>query len=105
MAEIKSINNMPLCDKAAREDIEKITSEINTLVTKDELDEAIAEIDETILGIDVSTYATKDELDNKQLFEIPIKEKIPERGLGIVLPKNTITSFATQKLIELIRKN
>ena len=65
MAEIKSINNMPLCDKAAREDIEKITSEINTLVTKDELDEAIAEIDETILGIDVSTYATKDELDNK----------------------------------------
>ena len=48
---------------------------------------------------------TKDELDNKQLFEIPIKEKIPERGLGIVLPKNTITSFATQKLIELIRKN
>jgi len=45
---------------------------------------------------------TKDELDNKLLFEIPIKEKIPERGLGIVLPKNTITSFATQKLIEII---
>ena len=47
---------------------------------------------------------TKDELDNKLLFEIPIKEKIPERGLGIVLPKNTITSFATQKLIEIIMK-
>lgn len=45
---------------------------------------------------------TEDELDNKLLFEIPIKEKIPERGLGIVLPKNTITSFATQKLIEII---
>ena len=45
---------------------------------------------------------TKDELDNKLLFEIPLKEKIPERGLGIVLPKNTITSFATQKLIEII---
>ena len=45
---------------------------------------------------------TKDELDNKLLFEIPIKEKIPERGLGIVLPKNTITSFATQKLIEIM---
>lgn len=38
-------------------------------------------------------------------IEIPIKEKIPIRGLGIVLPKNTITSFATQKLIEIIINN
>ena len=45
---------------------------------------------------------TKEELDNEFLYEIPIKEKIPERGLGIVVPKNTITSFATQKLIEII---
>jgi len=45
---------------------------------------------------------TKDELDNNLLFEIPIKEKIPQRGLGIVIPKNTITSFATQKFIEII---
>jgi len=48
---------------------------------------------------------TKDELENKLLFEIPIKEDIPSRGLGIVLPKNTITSFATQKLIDIIIKN
>ena len=45
---------------------------------------------------------TKEELENKQLFEIPIKEKIPERGLGIVVPKNTISSFATQRFIDII---
>lgn len=57
------------------------------------------------IGMGIS-YITKefakDELENNILFEIPIKEKIPERGLGIVLPKNTITSFATQKFIEII---
>ena len=57
------------------------------------------------IGMGIS-YITKEfakeELDNNILFEIPIKEEIPERGLGIVLPKNTITSFATQKLIEII---
>ena len=57
------------------------------------------------IGMGIS-YITKEfakeELDNKLLFEIPIKEKIPTRNLGIVLPKNMITSFATQKLIEII---
>ena len=58
------------------------------------------------IGMGIS-YITKEfakeELENNELFEIPIKEKIPERNLGIVLPKNTITSFATQKLIEIIK--
>ena len=57
------------------------------------------------IGMGIS-YITKefakDELENNLLYEIPIKENIPARGLGIVLPKNTITSFATQKFIELI---
>lgn len=53
----------------------------------------------------VTKEFTKDELDNNLLFEIPIKENIPSRGLGIVLPKNTISSFATQKLIELVTEN
>ena len=57
------------------------------------------------IGMGIS-YITKefakDELENKSLFEIPIKEKIPTRELGIVLPKNTISSFATEKFIELI---
>ena len=57
------------------------------------------------IGMGIS-YITKefakDELENELLFEIPIKEKIPKRSLGIVLPNNTITSFATEKFIELI---
>lgn len=57
------------------------------------------------IGMGIS-YITKefaqDELENELLFEIPIKEKIPKRNLGIVLPKNTINSFATEKFIELI---
>lgn len=48
---------------------------------------------------------TKEELENEFLFEIPIKETIPSRGLGIVVPKNTITSFATQKFIDIIINN
>lgn len=57
------------------------------------------------IGMGIS-YITKEfakeELENKLLFEIPIKEKIPTRGLGIVLPKHSITSFSTQKFIDLI---
>lgn len=57
------------------------------------------------IGMGIS-YITKefakDELENNILFEIPIKEKIPKRSLGIVLPKNTIISFATEKFIEII---
>lgn len=59
------------------------------------------------IGMGIS-YITKefakDELDNGILFEIPIKENIPKRNLGIILPKNTITSFATEKFIELMTK-
>lgn len=57
------------------------------------------------IGMGIS-YITKEfakeELENNQLFEIPIKENIPSRNLGVVLPKNTISSFATDKFIELI---
>lgn len=57
------------------------------------------------IGMGIS-YITKEfareELENDLLFEIPIKEKIPDRNLGIVLQKNMISSFATQKFIEII---
>ena len=57
------------------------------------------------IGMGIS-YITKEfakeELENKFLYEIPIKETIPTRGLGIVLPKNMISSFSTKKLVEMI---
>lgn len=59
------------------------------------------------IGMGIS-YVTKefaeDDFKSELLFEIPIKEKIPERNLGIALPKNTISSFATEKLVDLILK-
>lgn len=60
------------------------------------------------IGMGIS-YITKEfakeELENNVLFEIPIKEIIPTRNIGIVLPRNMITSFATQKFIEIITEN
>ena len=59
------------------------------------------------IGMGIS-YITKEfakeELENNLLFEIPIKESIPDRNLGIVLQKNMISSFATQKFIEILTK-
>lgn len=54
-------------------------------------------------------YATKDyikeDLKNKTLYEVKIKEKIPHRHIGIALSKNNIPNFATKKMLELITKN
>ncbi len=59
------------------------------------------------MGLGIA-YITKefaqDELNNNLLFEIPIKEPIATRGLGIVLPKNMISSFATEKFVEIIKE-
>lgn len=53
-------------------------------------------------------YATKEYinnyLDNKVLFILNIKEKIPSRYVGIALSKNNIPNFSTKKLIEIITK-
>jgi len=53
-------------------------------------------------------YITKDyiakEIENKELFEIKLKEKIPSRYIGIVLSKNHLPNFSTKKLIEIITK-
>ena len=53
-------------------------------------------------------YATKDyisnELKSKKLKELNIKEKIPERYIGIALSKNHSPNFSTKKLIEIITK-
>lgn len=45
----------------------------------------------------------KRELDQKQLYEISIKEKIPERIMGIATKKDIPMSTAAQKFIELIK--
>ena len=55
------------------------------------------------IGFTTKNYI-EDSLKNKELFELNIKEKIPEKYIGIALSKNHIPSFSTKKLIEIITK-
>lgn len=54
-------------------------------------------------------YATKEfiekELKNNELFEVKLKEKIPNRYIGIAISKNNIPNFSTKKMIEIITKH
>ena len=45
----------------------------------------------------------KKELDNKELYELKIKENIPSRDIGIAYSKG-IVGFATKELINIIMK-
>ena len=44
----------------------------------------------------------KDELKNKELFEIKLKEKIPTRNIGIAYSTRNLPSFSTKELIRII---
>ena len=55
------------------------------------------------LGIGyVTKDYVKDELKNKKLYEIKLKEKIPSRYIGIATSNNHLPNFSTKKLIEII---
>lgn len=55
------------------------------------------------IGLATKEYIQK-ELDNKELFILNIKEKIPNKYIGIALSKNHLPNFSTKKLIEIITK-
>lgn len=59
----------------------------------------------TKIGLGIG-YATKeyikDEIKNSELYELKIKEKIPNRYIGIALSKNHLPNFSTKKLVEII---
>ena len=43
----------------------------------------------------------QNELKNKELFKLNLKEKIPPRYIGIVISKSHLPSFSTKKLIDI----
>lgn len=47
----------------------------------------------------------KEELKNKQLYEIKVNPKIPTRNLGIITLKNNTLSYAASKFIDIIMKD
>lgn len=109
---LKDLNNYPLIllsyGSNAREFIDKYAKENNVILKPNiELASYSLVTDFTKIGLGIG-YATKEyikeELKNKTLEEITIKEKIPSRYIGYVIPKNQIPNFSTNKLIEIINK-
>lgn len=80
----------------------------NSLVVSPEIElsnmELLIEFARRGLGVScvIKDYI-QNELKKKQLYEVPIKEKIPERNLGIVTKKGIPISTASEKFIGLIK--
>ena len=109
---LKDLNKYPLILQAngsvTRNFINNFTKE-NNLILKPNIELAsynlVVEFTKIGFGIGLATkeYIQK-ELDNKELFILNIKEKIPNKYIGIALSKNHLPNFSTKKLIEIITK-
>ena len=109
---IKDLNNYPLIlqskESNTRDFIDNLAKEHNvTLKPNMELASYTLVVTLAKIGFGIG-YATKEyikkELENKELFELKIKETIPPRYIGIALCKNNVPNFSTKKLIEIITK-
>ena len=108
---IKDLNNYPLIlqtkESNTRDFIDNFAKEHN-VIFKPNMELASYTLVVTLAKIGFGIgYATKEyikkELENKELFELKIKETIPPRYIGIALCKNNLPNFSTKKLIEIIK--
>ena len=53
----------------------------------------------------VTREFVKQDLENGELFEVPLVEKLPIRDIGLITLKDTNMSFAASKFVELLLKN
>lgn len=109
---LKDLNNYPLILQAkgsnTREFLDNFTKANNVILKPNiELASYTLVVEFAKIGWGIG-YATKDyikkQLNNKELFELKLKEKIPNRYIGIALSKSHIPNFSTKKLIEIITK-
>ena len=109
---LKDLNNYPLILQAkgsnTRDFLDKFSRK-NQVILKPNFEltsySLVAEFSKIGFGIGyVTKEYIKSSIDNKELFELNIKEKIPCRYIGIALSKNHLPNFSTKKLIEIIRK-
>ena len=110
---LKELNNYPLMLQAkganTRTFLDDFAKE-NGVILKPNIEltsySLVVEFAKIGLGIG---YVTKDyvknELKNKELYELNLKEKIPSRYIGIATSKNHLPNFSTKKLIEIINQN
>ena len=110
---IKELNNYPLILQDKNSNTRKFLDDFAnkyeiTLKTKFEIGSyyLVSEFSRIGLGIGyVTKNYIKNNLDKKELFIVPIKEKIPSREIGILLNKNTTPNFSTKELIKIITQN
>jgi len=109
---IKELNKYPLILQSkgsnTREFLDDFAKENNTILKPNiELASYSLVVEFAKIGLGIG-YATKDyvkeELKNKQLYEIKLKEKIPNRYIGIATSNNHLPNFSTKRLIEIITK-
>lgn len=109
---IKELNKYPLILQSkgsnTREFLDDFAKENNTILKPNiELASYSLVVEFAKIGLGIG-YVTKDyvkkELKNKQLYEIKLKEKIPNRYIGIATSNNHLPNFSTKKLIEIIIK-
>ena len=109
---LKDLNNYPLVLQAkganTREFMDKYARENNVILKPNiELASYSLGVDFTKIGYGIG-YATKEYIkkyvENEELYELDIEEKIPSRYIGMALSKNHIPNFSTKKLIEIINE-
>ena len=109
---LKDLNNYPLIMQPkgsnARSHIDNITRNYGFLLKPNmEPTSFTLVVEFTKIGLGIG-YVTrdyiKDILKNKELYELKIKEKIPNRYIGMAISKNHVPNFSTKKLMELINK-
>lgn len=109
---IKELKNYPIILQTkgsnSRDFIEKI-EEDNGIIFNNNIESSsytlISEFAKMGLGVGICTKEyIENDLNNKTLFEIKLKEKLPERFIAIATLKNQMTSFSTKKLIEIIKE-
>lgn len=110
---IKELNNYPLILQDKNSNTRKFLDDFAnkyeiTLKPKIEIGSYYLVSEFSRIGLGIG-YVTKDyiknNLDNKELFIVPIKEKISSREIGILLNKNTTPNFSTKELIKIITQN
>lgn len=110
---ISELNNYPIVlqlkGSNTREFLDDFTKEKGiTLKPNIELASYSLVVDFAKIGLGIG-YVTKDyikkELKNGELNIVNLKEKIPNRYIGIAVSKNHLPNFSTKKLIEIITQS
>lgn len=109
---LKELNNYPIILQSlgsnTRAFLDNFTKEHNVILKPNmELASYSLVVEFARIGLGIG-YVTEDYIKNdlktKKLYKLNIKEKIPERYIGIALSKNNIPNFSTKKMIEIITK-